>query len=330
MPTQPTPKFSEIVKNLPSDPGVYRFYAMDKTLLYIGKAKNLKNRVSSYFQDGRPKNQRLSLMISQIDDIQYTVVKSEKESLILEANLIHKLQPKYNILLKDDRSYLYVRITNDVIPTIFLTRKKFDPKSEYFGPYTKKYGIEQTLRTVRTIFPYCQTRFPQKRACSYVGIHQCDGICIGLEDKEKYKNKLEQIKKVLKGQINEVEDFIENEITNAIKINNFQLAALWRDRLRILKETIVDQKIILPHPQDLDIITLIVEQNSDGLAIGSVFVQNIRSGKIVNVNNFLLSGTEESENQIFNFTERFLSSYYYNQTDKVDILLQTGLTKKED
>ena len=155
----------EIIKNLPHEPGVYRFYSSSEDPLYIGKAKDLKNRVSSYFQDGRPKNQRLSLMISQIERIEYTVVKTEKESLILEANLIHKLQPKYNILLKDDRNYLYVRLTNaDPIPGFFLTRRKYDPRSDYFGPYTKLSGIVQTMRTLRLIFPYCQEKFPQKKS----------------------------------------------------------------------------------------------------------------------------------------------------------------------
>ena len=286
----------EIIKNLPKKPGVYRFYSAGDDLLYIGKAKNLKNRVSSYFQEGRPKNQRLSLMISQINRIEYTVVKTEKESLILEANLIHKLQPKYNILLKDDRNYLYVRLTNaDPIPGFFLTRRKYDPRSDYFGPYTKLSGIVQTMRTLRVIFPYCQTKFPQKQACSYVGIKQCDGICVGLETKEDYLKKIEQIKNILNGKTKPAEDFLLTKIQVAVEEQNFELAALWRDRLKMLKETIADQKIILPHPQDLDIVTLVVDEpDGNGLQVGSVFVQTIRDGKIINVNNFLLSGSEES------------------------------------
>ena len=322
-------------------------------LLYIGKAKSLKNRVSSYFQQGRPRNQRLTLMISQIEKIEYTVVNSEKESLLLEANLIYELQPKYNILLKDDKSYLYVRITNDVIPSIFLTRRKIDPKSKYFGPYTKKYGIYSVLQTLRTIFPFCQERFPQKKPCNYFSIKQCDGICAGKETKENYLQKLEQIKNVLKGKTDLVEDFLGQKIQLAVKENNFELAALWRDKINILKETIIDQKIVLPHPQDLDILTLIVEESEEGLQIGSIFIQNIRVGKIVNVNNFLLSGTEEEEsnshklptelpkveeehiqnfvkdldiqntpNPSFNFLQRFLTSYYQQQSDPVPVILQ--------
>ncbi len=320
----------EIIKNLPHKPGVYRFYALDDSILYIGKAKDLKNRVSSYFQEGRPKNQRLTLMISQIKRIEYTVVNSEKESLILEANLIHELQPKYNILLKDDKSYLYVRISNHPIPGIFLTRNKYDPKSIYFGPYTKRAGIWNTIRTLRTIFPFCQEKYPTNRPCQYVSIKQCDGICVGKETKEEYLAKLEQIKKVLRGQTDDVEQFINQKIQAAVEIQNFELAALWRDKLKILKETIIDQKIILPTTQDLDILTLIIEESEDGLQIGSIFVQNIRAGKIINVNNFLLSGTEEEENQenknldeiANNFLQRFVASYYSLRTEQIEVLVR--------
>ncbi|MEM1311848.1 MAG: GIY-YIG nuclease family protein [Patescibacteria group bacterium] len=327
-------KFKSVIKNLPKKPGVYRFYAEDDSVLYIGKAKNLKNRVSSYFQDGRPHNERLTLMISQIDRIEYSVVQSEDESLILEANLIHNLQPKYNILLKDDKNYVYVRITNDAIPGIFLVRKKFDPNSQYFGPYTKKSGIFETLRTLRTIFPYCQERYPRKRPCSYVSIKKCEGICIGLESMEDYKLKIAQISKVLSGQTDSVEEFLQTKISEAVSLSNFALASLWRDRLKILKSTISDQKIILPQPQNIDIITLIFQTTPEGMHIGSIYLQNIRDGKIVNVNNFLLTGTDDSileqttdvektgSEVAFSMLQRFLSSYRAFQVEKSPALIQ--------
>ncbi len=323
----------DLVKNLPEKPGVYRYYAEDGLLLYIGKAKNLKKRVSSYFQEGRPKNQRLTLMISQIQRVEYTVVSTESESLILEANLIHNLQPKYNILLKDDKNYVYVRVTNDEIPSIFLIRKKYDKNSHYFGPYTKRFGINETLRTLRQIFPYCQERTLKNRPCGYVSIHQCDGICAGLESKTDYLEKIHQIEQVLNGDMAAAEGFISTKMKQAIVIGNFELAGLWRDRLNLLKDTIVDQKIILPNPQNLDIVTLVVDQDERGLQIGSVCIQSIRDGKMINVNNFLLSGTEESEeyeDQDTNlqlvcksFLQRFMSSYYSSRTEVVDVIVQS-------
>ncbi len=234
-----------------------------------------------------------------------------------------------------------------------MIRKKYDPRSDYFGPYTKKVGISDTLRTLRTIFPYCQERSVQERPCLYVGIKQCDGICVGREAKEDYLKKLEQIKKVLTGKSEEAEEFLKNKIVAAVEIENYELAALWRDRLATLKETIIDQKIILPQPQDIDLITLILDETGEGLQIGSVFVQNIRSGKIVNVNNFILSGTEEvddgeagfeaafekvaaveievsgiKKSLALSFLQRFFSSYYSQKTDTPEILLSVYSANK--
>lgn len=148
-----------ILKNLPQSPGVYRFFGPGRTLLYIGKAKNLKNRVSSYFQN-RPHNARISLMISQIEQIEYSQTTTEKEALLLEANLIFANQPKYNVLLKEEQNYVYIRKTATLTPTFEIVRRKFDPESTYFGPFLSFAKAHQILATVRSIFPYCAFRSP--------------------------------------------------------------------------------------------------------------------------------------------------------------------------
>ncbi len=316
-----TENFKETIKNIPNKPGVYRYYSRDNEVLYIGKAKNLKNRVSSYFQESRPRNERLTLMISQIDRIEYTVVDSEKESLILEANLINSHKPRYNILLKDDRSYVYARFTNDPIPGIFLTRSKYDPKSTYFGPYTKKSGIYNTLQTIRTLFPFCQEKRSQDRPCNYYSIKQCDGICDGLEDLNDYNQKLCQIQNILKGKTKPVKKYIQNHIKSAAAENNYELAGLWRDRLKILEETIADQKIVLSKPQDIDLVTFCITNSNENGSICSVFIQNIRSGRIINVNNFLLTGSDNDEIE-FSFVRRFLSGYFNNKLDLAEVIIQ--------
>ena len=148
-----------ILKNLPESFGVYRFFGAGGGLLYIGKAKNLKNRVSSYFQN-RPHNARISLMISQIENIEYTQTTTEKEALLLEASLIFAKQPRYNVLLKEEQSYVYIRLTSTEIPTFEITRSKFDPDSRYFGPYLSYAKAYQILATIRSIFPYCSFKKP--------------------------------------------------------------------------------------------------------------------------------------------------------------------------
>jgi excinuclease ABC subunit C len=342
------PQIANILKNLPSQPGVYRYYGAGDNVLYVGKAKNLKNRVSQYFQNNKlDGNQRLQTMVSQIERIEYTTVKTEKEALILEANLIYNLQPKYNVLLKDDRSYLYVRISGsnfvaaspalpfevdknakpeldfesgssrvaqddglvlnlEHLPKITLTRRKYDKNSDYFGPYTKKFGIVNVLRVLRTIFPYCENAGAKSESifmgkpCHYVQLRQCDGICCGKETPQQYLAKIQQIKKVLSGETDQVKLWLKNKISEALELENYQLAGLWRDRINMLDEVIENQQIILPQPQNLDIITLIHETDISGLAIASVFIQNIREGKIINLNNFIMSGTQDRmEEEIF-------------------------------
>jgi len=285
-------------------------------------------------------------MISQIKQIEYTVVSSDKEAILLEANLIHAKQPQYNIQLKDDRNYLYVRLTSDPIPGYFLTRRKYDPRSSYFGPYTKKFAIASVMRTLRIIFPYCQERTPLDQSsgpkfCSYYQIKQCDGICGGLEQLTDYNARLDQIQKVLSGKTEEAHNWIKSKILSAIELGNYPLAALWRDRLEMMKDTIGDQKVILPQPQDLELVTLVTQTQDDGLQIGSVFVQSIRAGKLININNFLLSGNSEVDNEnegvetddatkeistktvANSFLQRFLISYTSGLEDKVPILVQS-------
>jgi excinuclease ABC subunit C len=336
------PQIANILKNLPSQPGVYRYYGAGDNVLYVGKAKNLKNRVSQYFQNNKLEgNQRLQTMVAQIERVEYTTVKTEKEALILEANLIYNLQPKYNVLLKDDRSYLYVRISGNTfevgnpnpplnsalilgpqlnpcdgsscyteddsltvtplekLPKITLTRRKYDKNSDYFGPYTKKFGIVNVLRVLRTIFPYCENAGAKSdsknlaKPCHYVQLKQCDGICCGKENPLQYQAKIQQIKKVLAGKTDQAKIWLKNKIREALAVENYQLAGLWRDRINMLDEVIENQHIILPQPQNLDIITLIHETDISGLAIASVFIQNIREGKIINLNNFIMSGTQD-------------------------------------
>jgi excinuclease ABC subunit C len=314
--------FKQTVQDLPKKPGVYRFYNQIGDLLYIGKAKNLKNRVGSYFQNQRLHSQRIGYMVSQIYRIEYTVVDSEKESLILEANLIHNLQPKYNILLKDDKDYLYIRISNHPVPSVVLARQKYDPKSIYFGPFTQKSGVRELLRVLRLIFPFCNEKEVKNRFCSYYSIKQCDGICGGQESLKDYLKKIDQIKKVLEGKTEQVEAFLTQKMQQAVDIKNFELAAVWRDRLNLLAGILENQKIVLPKNQDLDVITLISKVDQDGLQIGSVFVQNIRAGRMINVNNYLLAGSEGLEDQSFSFLQRFFTSYYSNTQDRVEVMLQ--------
>ena len=313
-----------VVANLPLLPGVYRFYDFAGQLLYIGKAKNLKNRVSNYFQAN--KNPRTALMVSQIARIEYTIVSSEAEALTLEADTIRTQQPKYNIKLKDDKSFVFVRISGGKIPKITIVRQKYDKKSTYFGPYTKTSNIFETISILRQIFPFCQEKDAPNcsKPCSYVQIKQCDGICVNLETVENYSQKIDQIKQVLGGKLGVVQNWIIDKIQASVQNQNYELAGLWRDKLKLLNETICKNNIVLSQPIDLDIVNLVVTRDVSGLEIGSVFVQNVREGRVITVNNFLLSGNgtgETNEEIMLDFLVKFCQSYYLD--NQISIHLNT-------
>ena len=316
-----------IIKSVPHKPGVYRYYDSSKNLLYIGKAKDLKNRVSSYFQESGDMSTRIRLMVSQINSIEYSVVNTDKEAILMEANLIHSLQPRYNILLKDDKSYSYVRVSRDIIPSVTLTRRKYDPNSRYFGPFTRQFAITEALRTLRIIFPFCLEKNIGDKPCNYVSIKQCEGVCCGWEDIEVYNQRMEQLVNVLSGRVDVAAEWIQQRMIEAVDKNNFALASLWRDKITLLKDIISDQKVVLPHPQDIDIVTLVTKYDTEGLQFGSIYLQNIRAGKITNVNNFLMTGTEviddpeDGELQL-QFLSRFLASYKAGMDEDIPILLE--------
>jgi excinuclease ABC subunit C len=322
-------RFAPTLQKVPHKPGVYRYYDESGKLLYVGKAKDLKNRVSSYFQDSRVHNQRTYIMVNQIAKIEYTIVTTEKEALLLEANLIHALQPRFNILLKDEQNYLYVRFTyNDEIPGVFVERQKTSPKYTYYGPFFSRYKIQEILRVMRMVFPYCEKRVRDGKPCEYVALGQCDGICTGSESEEHYLLKLKQIEFIFNGKTDQAQEYLEQKMIDASANHNFELAGFWRDRVDLLKSMFErnfgEQKMVLPSPDTLDIITLVVETLSDGRSVGSVFVQSIRDGKMVNVNNFLLSGGEaEEEQELYQeYLERFLKSYYIFQKTEYPVVVQ--------
>lgn len=324
---------SEVIKKIPHKPGVYRYYAESGELLYVGKAVDLNKRVTSYFRESSVYNQRMYLMVNQIHTIEYTLVKNEKEALLLEANLIHSLQPKFNILLKDEQNYLYIRFTySDAIPGIFIDRKKTSPKFTYYGPFFSRGNITRVLRAIRMVLPYCEKREYDGKPCEYVALGQCDGVCIHQELDVDYRDKLQQIEHIFQGKTEQVESFIEHKIEKAVYTEQYELAAFWRDRLKLLKSmflhTLGEQRMVLTVAENLDIVTLVLEEGEGG--IGSVFVQTIREGKMINVNNFLLAGGDAgtTADLVQDYLERFLTSYYIFQKNEYPVLIQSFIEEK--
>ncbi len=246
---------AEIVKALPKAPGVYRYFDKNGTIIYVGKAKSLKNRVSSYFLSNNL-NRKTQILVSQICDIEYTVVDSESEALLLENVLIKQLQPKYNILLKDDKTYPWVCITNEEFPRLLYTRQKTD-NGEYFGPFASAYTIKTLLALIHQLYPIrsCKHNITEQAVkdgkfdiCLDYHIGNCIGPCVGKIDKDSYTAMFSDIRKILRGDLQQVQNFLKKKMMTHAANLEFEEAAKLKHKLDLLenyrsKSTVVDTNI---------------------------------------------------------------------------------------
>ncbi len=243
-----------IIKNLPKNPGVYRYYDKDTKLLYIGKAKNLKNRVSSYFNN-KDHSFRIQLMVRKIHNIEYSIVDSEKDALLLENALIKELQPKYNILLKDDKSYPYIKILNEPFPRIQFTRKYENDGAEYFGPYVSLHRVRTILDFIKKLYLIrsCTLALNEKnikagkfKVCLEYHIGNCLAPCVGFQTKVDYDNNIEQIRKILKGRLQEVRTILKLQMTEYAEQLEFEKAENRKQKLEYLKEYTTNSMVVNP------------------------------------------------------------------------------------
>ena len=304
--------FQEKLGNLPAHPGVYLFKNASDHVLYIGKAKILRNRVRSYFQKSRSQDAKTRRMVAQVCDFEIILTDSEVEALILEANLVKQYRPHYNINLKDDKSYPYIRITNEPFPRIFPTRRIIKDGSLYFGPYTDVGTMRQLLKTVKAIFPIRSCRLPLKednvktgkfRVCLNYHIQKCPGPCEGLISQEEYGNMIQRVKQFIEGKSKKVESQLYESMQKAAQSRQFEKAAQLRDQLNALSAFHKRQKIIDPTFADRDIIAIAIEQND---ACSVVF--KVREGKIIGRQHFYLTGTWNES--LKSATSAFVKQYY--------------------
>jgi excinuclease ABC subunit C len=273
------------IKELPQKPGVYVFKDKKDAVLYVGKAVKLKNRVSSYFrQDAGAGIARIKRMIEQIADLNYTVTDNEVESLILENNFIKQLKPKYNVMLRDDKNYLFIKVNfQNEIPTIELDRRISDRHSRFFGPYTSAGSVHETLRLIRQVFPYCTNAKVGTKPCFYYHLKKCPGVCIGKISLEDYRmNIIEKIIQFLEGKQQSVLKDLKSDMAKLSMKRQFEKAAAVRDQIFALNQILEKQKLVYHKKIDQDVFSL--HQNS--LAIINLFI--IRGGKLIQKENFVL------------------------------------------
>src|SRR6056297_3855274 len=238
-------EIKEKIKNLPGKPGVYQYYDSSGRIIYIGKAKNLKKRVSSYFNKKDHDTNKIKMLVSRIRDLEYIVVDSESEALLLENNLIKKYQPKYNVQLKDDKTFPWICIKNEPFPRVFSTRNVVKDGSLYFGPYTSANMVRVLLDLIRKLDPLRTCTYnltPENiekgkfRPCLEYHIGNCKAPCIGNQTKENYNESIENIKRILKGNLQEVINYLHQMMMDFSKQYNFEEAQVLKEKIFILEK----------------------------------------------------------------------------------------------
>jgi excinuclease ABC subunit C len=296
----------EQVRKLPREPGVYRYYDKDGQVLYIGKAKNLRNRVSSYFVQSKTTSARLKLLVRKIDRIEYTIVPNEKDAFLLENALIKQYQPRYNIQLKDDKSFPYIVIVNEHFPRIFLTRQKRDDGSEYFGPFTSVKYVRGTLEMIKSLYPIrsCALNLNPKvihkrdyKVCLEYHLKNCLGPCELKQNEEQYGQNIQQIRQILMGKTAQVKARFREEMDEAAGRMEFEEAADIKKKLTTLEQ--YEQRSAIVHPRLGNLHVFGRTQVKDKAYVHYFQVDN---GTIVSSRNLILkSSLEESSADLLSF-----------------------------
>lgn len=265
-----TEQFREISKTIPSKPGVYRFLDQEGTILYVGKAKNLKNRLNSYFGDKKHMQYKTVVLTRTAHNIEFTVVETEHDALLLENSLIKKFQPRYNIMLKDGKSYTYICIKNEPFPRVFFTRRIIRDGSTYFGPYTSKYRANILLDIIKKLFQLrtCSLQLTEEnirkgkfKVCLEYHIKNCLGPCEGYESQDDYERKIDQVRNILKGNLGSVKNYIVSGMKSHAEKLEFEQAQVLKDKLFAFEDYQATSTVVSTSIKDLDVFAYTIEGN---------------------------------------------------------------------
>ena len=305
------PYLKEKVHNLTFDPGVYLMKDKSGQIIYVGKAKSLKKRVSSYFRENANHDDKVRKMVSHVYDFDYIVTDSEFEALVLECSLIKQHTPKYNILLKDDKGYHYVMVSAGEYPRITAEKQKTE-KGEYLGPYTSSFAVKQSVDEANRVFmlPTCTRKFPQElrkgRPCLNYYIKQCMGVCRGRISSEEYRDTIGQAVDYIRGGSVASVKKMTAQMEEAAEALDFEQAARLRDRIQAVRKIAESQKIIRSEEVEQDVVAF---AGGNGLVCGVVL--KFRGGRLVDKDTHLFSDTGE----VAAVRQEFLSRYYLGQSD---------------
>ena len=313
----------EELKKLPQKPGVYLMKNEKEEIIYVGKAVNLKNRVRQYFQSSKNQLPKVQAMVQHIKEFEYIITDSELEALLLECNLIKKHRPFYNVLLKDDKAYPYIKITNEAFPRILMTRKMQKDKAKYFGPITDAFAVKETIDTIHKLWPIrkCKRNLPKdigkERPCLHYHIGQCSAPCDGKISQQQYQKMIEQAEQFIHGKHEQIIKKMEKEMYQASENMEFEKAAALRDKILSVKSIAQKQKMANTGLGDCDVAAF-VRAHDEGLA--QMFF--IRGGKMTGREQYRLHSVEnrtrsevmtEFIKQFYSGTALYQKKYYFRK-----------------
>ncbi len=301
-------RFTDRLKALPTQPGVYLMKDEGAAILYVGKAANLRNRVRSYFQTPHGKEPKIQVMVQRIIDFEYIVTESVQEALLLENLLIKQHRPFYNARLKDDKTYPYIKINpKEEFPQVYFTRRVLADGARYFGPFASAGSVRKTMDLLKKLFPYRSCTKPitgtDERACLEYFIHRCAGPCIGAVNRQEYGEVIEQVFQFLDGNSEQVSRDLREKMQTASEALQFERAAVLRDQVRAIDSVTQNQKVVSDRDEDADVVALANDQ-------GEVWVElfKIRKGKLIGRDHFLMEGGDAEEEP--RLVEEFIQQFY--------------------
>jgi excinuclease ABC subunit C len=319
----PTRSLEQTLGQLPDASGVYLMLGEGDRILYIGKAVSLRNRVRSYFQDSAAHPLRTEKMVERVVDVRWIVVTNEIEALILEANLIKRHQPPFNVRLRDDKRYPYLKVTNEPFPRVTFTRVVRDDGGRYFGPYTNAHGLRELINLVRVVFPLRTCREPidgkRKRPCLQYHIKRCLAPCVGYQSEAEYDELVAEVVLFLEGHQDRLLQRLDAEMDGAAERMNYEAAAHLRDRIVAVRRVTEGQKVVWRSRIDMD---LIAAAKAQGQACMQVFM--VRGGKLIGQEHFMLDGVADQPDDVL-FGE-FFKQFYTARAAQTNIGVTDGFS----
>jgi len=296
-----------MIKSLPHQPGIYQFFDKSGQVIYIGKAKNLKKRVSSYFGKKKFESYKIKVLVNKISNIEYTIVNNEPDALLLENNLVKKLQPRYNIMLKDDKTFPWICIKNETFPRVFSTRTVIQDGSQYFGPFTSAYAVKILLTLIRQLYQLRTCNFSltednisrgKIKVCLEYHIGNCKGPCEQLQQKAEYDENIKQIRDIIKGNLSDVIRYLKKEMKNHADSFRFEQANSFKEKIEILSRYQSKSTIVNPKIHDVDVFSIVSDEKEAYVNFLKVVKGAVIQAHTVEIKKKL----EESDEEVLTFT----------------------------